>query len=66
MDCRDLTALGIERLTGEADEASRRELSEHLARCESCRREMERLEAVWTTLGRDADPEITPEFRRRS
>ncbi len=66
MDCRDLTALGVERLTGEADEASRRELSEHLARCESCRREMERLEGVWATLGRDADAEPTPEFRKRT
>lgn len=66
MDCRDLTALGIERLTGEADEASRRELAEHLARCEACRVEMERLEGVWATLGRDADPELTPEFRKRT
>lgn len=66
MDCRDLTALTIERLTGEADEASRRALSEHLARCESCRREAEALEALWATLGRDADAEMSPEFRRRT
>jgi hypothetical protein len=66
MDCRDLTTLAIERLTGEADEASRRALSEHLARCENCRREAEKLEGVWATLGRDQDAEVSPEFRRRT
>jgi len=66
MDCRDLTTLAIERLTGEADEASRRALSEHLARCENCRRDAEKLEGVWATLGRDADAEVSPEFRRRT
>lgn len=66
MDCRDVTALGIERLTGEAPEAARRELSAHLAGCESCRREMARLEDAWTTLGVDPDAEVTPEFRRRT
>ena len=66
MDCRDLTALAIERLTGEADEASRRALAEHLARCESCRREVEKLEGVWATLGRDPEADVSPEFRRRT
>jgi hypothetical protein len=66
MDCRDVTTLGVERLTGEASEASRRELAEHLAGCESCRREMARLEDAWTTLGVDPDAEVTPEFRRRT
>jgi HEAT repeat protein len=66
MDCRDVTALAIERLTGEADAASRRAYSEHLARCENCRREAERLERVWATLGDDTDAEVSPEFRRRT
>ncbi|HTY41316.1 MAG TPA: HEAT repeat domain-containing protein [Thermoanaerobaculia bacterium] len=66
MDCRDLTTLGIERLTGEASEASRRELDAHVDACESCRRDLERLEELWTTLGRDPEPEVTPEFRRRT
>jgi HEAT repeat protein len=66
MDCRDVTTFGIERLTGEAGEAARRELSAHLAACENCRRAMARLEDVWTTLGLDPDAEVTPEFRRRT
>jgi HEAT repeat protein len=66
MDCRDLTALAIERLTGEADAASRRAYSEHLARCENCRREAEKLERVWSTLGDDTEAEVSPEFRRRT
>ncbi|HEY1434913.1 MAG TPA: HEAT repeat domain-containing protein [Thermoanaerobaculia bacterium] len=66
MDCRDVTTLGLERLAGEASEDGRRELSAHLAGCESCRREMARIEDVWTTLGLDPDVEVTPEFRRRT
>jgi hypothetical protein len=66
MDCRDVTTLGIERLAGEAGEAARRELSAHLAACEDCRREMARLEDVWTTLGADPDAEVTADFRRRT
>jgi hypothetical protein len=66
MDCRDLTTLAIERLTGEADEASRKALAEHLARCENCRHEAEKLERVWATLGGDADADVSPEFRRRT
>src|SRR5206468_11708110 len=66
MDCRDVTTLGIERITGEAPEAARRELAAHLAGCESCRREMARLEDAWTTLGLDPDAEVTPDFRRRT
>ena len=66
MDCRDLTVLATDRLAGEAGEAARRELSAHLATCESCRAEMARTEGVWTALGEDADAPVTPEFRRRT
>jgi len=66
MDCRDLTALATDRLAGEAGEAARRELSSHLAACESCRAEMARMETVWTALGDDPDATVTPEFRRRT
>jgi len=66
MDCRDVTAIALERLAGEADEAARRELSAHLAGCEACRGEMARLEELWSVLGTDPDAPVTPEFRRRS
>jgi anti-sigma factor RsiW len=66
MDCRDVTTLGVERLSGEAPEPARRELSAHLAGCEACRREMARLEDAWATLGLDPEAELTPEFRRRT
>ena len=66
MDCRDVTAQAIDRLAGEAGEATRRELSAHLAGCENCRRKTARLEEVWTALGMDPDAEITPDFRRRT
>ncbi len=66
MDCRDVTTHAIDRLAGEAPEASRRELSAHLATCEACRAEMARLEDAWTALGLDPDASVTPEFRRRT
>jgi anti-sigma factor RsiW len=66
MDCRDVTKIALDRLAGEADETARRELAAHLAGCEACRREMARLEDLWTVLGTDEAAEITPEFRQRS
>lgn len=66
MDCRDVTALGIDRLAGEAGADVRRELAAHLAGCENCRREVSALEDAWTTLGLDPDAEVTADFRRRS
>jgi hypothetical protein len=66
MDCRDVTTIAIERLTGEAGESARRELSAHLNSCESCRNEMTRLEDLWTVLGTDPDAPVTPEFRRQT
>jgi len=66
MDCRDVSLLAVDRLAGEASEASRRELAAHLAGCEACRREMARFEDVWTTLGLDPDAPVTSEFRRNT
>jgi len=64
MDCRDVTQLAVERLTGEAGERARAELSAHLAACERCRQEMATLEGVWARLGTDPDATVRPEFRR--
>ena len=66
MDCRDLNALAVDRLTGEADEGVRAELAAHLATCEACRGEMASLEGLWATLGSDPDAAVSSEFRRRS
>jgi hypothetical protein len=66
MDCRDVKTIALDRLAGEADETSRRELAAHLAGCEACRQEMGRLEDLWTVLGTDPDAQVTPEFRQRS
>lgn len=66
MDCRDVTALAIDRLAGEAGEDARRELAEHLAACETCPKEMARLEDAWTMLGTDPDATVTAEFRQRT
>src|SRR4030095_14901098 len=64
--CRDVTSIGIERLTGEAGESARRELSAHLNSCETCRTEMARLEDLWIVLGTDPDASVTPEFRKQT
>ncbi len=66
MDCRDVTQLAVERLTGEAGVAERAALAEHLAVCERCREEMAGLEGVWARLGADPDATIRPEFRRQT
>jgi len=66
MDCRDVTNIGIERLTGEAGESARRELSAHLNSCEACRNEMARLEDLWTVLGTDPDAPVTSDFRKQT
>lgn len=66
MDCRDVTTIALDRLAGEADEASRRELAAHLAGCEACRSEMARLEDLWTVLGTDPEAVVTPDFRKRT
>src|SRR5262249_32909506 len=66
MTCRDVTNRATERLTGEAGESARRELSAHLNSCEACRTDMSRLEDLWTVLGTDPDATVTPEFRRET
>lgn len=66
MECRELTALVVDRLAGETGEAVVRELDGHLASCAACREEAGRIERAWTALGDDADAPLTPEFRGRT
>src|SRR5262249_36036069 len=60
MDCRDVTQLAVERLTGEADAEARAALAEHLASCERCREEMAARAGIWARLGADPDATIRP------
>jgi hypothetical protein len=68
MECRELTALVVDRLAGETGEAFAfvRELDGHLASCAACREEAGRIERAWTALGDDSDAPLTPEFRDRT
>ncbi|MEP6994122.1 MAG: HEAT repeat domain-containing protein [Acidobacteriota bacterium] len=66
MDCRDVNELAVARLTGEAGERARGELSAHLATCEGCRGQMRLLESAWARLGEDPVAALRPEFRRRT
>jgi len=66
MECRELTALFVDRLAGEIEEPVALELDEHLAACAACREEGRRIERAWTALEDDAAPEVTPGFRERT
>jgi hypothetical protein len=65
MECSELTERVVDRLTGQAGEAARRELDEHLAHCPGCREEALQCERAWADLEQDPDPVMTPEFRAR-
>ena len=66
MDCRDVAALAVDRLTGEAGEKARADLAAHLGSCDACRAEMASLESLWATLGTDPDASVSPDFRKRT
>jgi HEAT repeats/Putative zinc-finger len=66
MECRELTAYGVGRMTGEETPAERAELDRHLADCAACRTEFGSLEETWLALGADPDARVTPEFRSRT
>ncbi len=50
-DCDDIRELLSASLDGELTEAESHRLTEHLASCEACRRELDALKRVWTGLG---------------
>ncbi len=66
MECRELTAFAVDRLTGASEDTAQRELDRHLELCAACREEAECIERAWTALGQDADAQVTPEFRDRT
>jgi hypothetical protein len=65
MECRELDALAVDRLTGQIGPEAARDLETHLEACSACRTELSAIERAWEFL--DEDPGLTagPEFRRR-
>ncbi len=51
MSCHKIQDLFADFLTGEADEAARREVQDHIASCAACRADLEELTAAWARLG---------------
>jgi hypothetical protein len=66
MECRELSALAIDELLGQAPEPARRELASHLEGCADCRAQMAAIERTWQTLGEDPDVPVTAEFADRT
>jgi hypothetical protein len=66
MECRELTERSIGLLTGELASSDRAELQAHCRTCAGCRRELDRIEQLWASLGEDPEAEVTPAFRRRA
>jgi hypothetical protein len=51
MSCHKIQDLFADFLTGEADEATRREVQDHITACAACRADLEELTAAWARLG---------------
>ena len=51
MSCHKIQDLFADFLTGEADEAARRDVQDHIASCAACRADLEELTAAWARLG---------------
>lgn len=51
MSCEHIQERFADYLTGDLDDAARREVQDHLAACAECRTEIEDLTAVWAKLG---------------
>jgi len=62
MACRDATAHLLDYAEGELDDALRAALREHVAGCPDCRRELQEIEGLRSSLGRERVPEPGPAF----
>ena len=51
MNCERIQEKFADYLTGDLDGDARRDVQDHLSSCDSCRKEIEDLTAVWTKLG---------------
>jgi len=65
MTCEKIQERFADYLTGDLDEASRREVQDHIAACAGCRAELEDLTAAWAKLGVLPDEQPTSELRGR-
>jgi hypothetical protein len=65
MECRELNERALDRLTGQLDAPSDRDLAAHLESCAACREELATVQRAWDFLGEDSGLTATPEFRRR-
>lgn len=51
MKCSQIQKRFSDYLIGEIDDNTRKEIQEHVTTCDSCRKELESLSAIWTKLG---------------
>jgi predicted anti-sigma-YlaC factor YlaD len=69
MNCEDILIQKLASLDGEKTELSIVEINAHLATCENCRREIERLESTALLLGRQQrqapDADLWPAIEKR-
>jgi hypothetical protein len=65
MTCQNIKELFPEFLTGELDKESQERVQGHLASCDSCRKELEDLSAIWTKLGVITEEQPSSDMRTR-
>ncbi len=65
MNCEKSQEMFADYLTGDLDEAARREVQEHIAACAACRTEIEDLTAMWARLGVLPAEQPSGELRHR-
>lgn len=65
MNCTTMKERFADFLTGDIDEAAKKEIQSHIMDCPDCREELESLSAVWTKLGVVPQEQPGPELRGR-
>ncbi|MFC2164346.1 HEAT repeat domain-containing protein [Acidobacteriota bacterium] len=65
MNCIKIKEKFPDFLTGELDQKEKEDIQAHIARCDSCREELESLSAIWTKLGVIQEEQPSPEVRTR-
>jgi len=65
MNCLKIKEKYPDYLTGELNPKEKEDIQAHIARCDSCREELESLSATWTKLGVIQEEQPGPEVRTR-